>query len=141
MKKPETKFQDYLMEKMKEQGLSVKHIEPLGIASFPDLLVMKMNKYVLIELKTVKCLTTRAFSSLFEDGQLAWHSSHLKEANDSVMIAIESQEDDVVYFIWCKNEKDYEDMMHLNIKQVLLTFNHATIRREMAATFIAGYLS
>lgn len=87
--KPESKFQERVIARIKGLGGQAIHLEPIGHAGFPDLLVVKGDKYVLVELKSVARPSKARFASIFEPGQLAWHSKWLTDTGRAVVTLVE----------------------------------------------------
>lgn len=115
----EKRFQDHLMKELKHIGVGVIHLEPVGHAGFPDLLVTKDNLYLLVELKSIATAETgETFGSIFETGQLAWHATRVQNGDWPVLTLIECRDDGTVYVFTSHIARWYIDCADMKIRDL-----------------------
>lgn len=85
-----------MIARIKGLGGQAIHLEPIGHAGFPDLLVTKEDKYVLVELKSIRDISNAKFDSIFEQGQLSWYCKQLMDTDRPVVTLVEVRARQVV---------------------------------------------
>lgn len=123
----ESKFQNHLMKELKRLGVGVIHLEPVGHAGFPDLLITKDLRYLLVELKSIKTANTKSeFASIFENGQLAWHAARVAAGDRPVLTLIECRDDCTVAIFSSKDPSEYSRCAVTPIKDLFASLEVRT---------------
>jgi hypothetical protein len=90
----ERKFEKRLIGALEKVGLKAIHLEPPGHPGWPDLLVVKYNRYLLVELKSVKDDPQKA---IFEPSQRPFHYNWEHDTGNAVMVVTEVRDEDSYY--------------------------------------------